>query len=141
VTAPGRPKKPFSHHSKQAEIDNGHDQLRQLVTSLHTFVDLVDTVRSRRIRGLGALVLLNLADLVTTVWFLALGGEEGNPVLESVIQNWWLVMIIKALVMACIGRWVLAASPRSREAKWMVDLAIAYYTMIVTWNLYIITQL
>lgn len=139
--SPTRPSKQFGHHPNPAEIDNGHDQLRQLVASLHTFVDLVDTVRSRRIRGLGALVLLNLADLVTTVWFLALDGKEANPALAPVIHRWWLVLILKSLVIACIGRRVLTAVPRSMEAKFLMSLSLAYYTLVVSWNINIIAHL
>lgn len=127
--------------NERSELDNSHDQLRQLVASLHSFVDLVDTVRSRRIRGLAALIGLNLADLTTTVWFLALGGAEANPVLAPIIHRWWLVLTIKALVLACIGRQVLTASPRSTEARWLMNLALAYYTIVVAWNISVIERL
>jgi hypothetical protein len=124
-----------------ADTSDPGQQLNQLVASLHACVDLVDRVRARRIRGVGALLALNLADLATTSWFLALGGVEGNPVLAPVVERWWIILLVKVVIVTVLGRRVLAAPPRSAEASWLVRFALAYYVLVVAWNLTVVARI
>lgn len=112
-----------------------------MVGSLHAIVDLVERVRAQRLRGIGLLVALNGADVATTVWFLVLGGSEGNPVLAPIVNRWWLVVAVKAVVLALLSRRILDSPARSREARLLVNLALAYYLAVVAWNLSVVHRL
>ncbi len=117
------------------------DEHREMVGALHAIVDLVERVRTQRLRGIGLLVALNGADVATTVWFLVLGGSEGNPVLAPIVHRWWLVVAVKAVVLALLSRRILDAPARSREARLLVNLALAYYLAVVAWNLSVVHRL
>lgn len=117
------------------------DEHREIVGALHGIVDLVERVRAQRLRGIGLLVALNGADVATTVWFLVLGGSEGNPVLAPIVHRWWLVVAVKAVVLALLSRRILDAPARSREARLLVGGAVAYYLAVVAWNLSVVHRL
>jgi len=117
------------------------DEHRETVGALHAIVDLVERVRAQRLRGIGLLVALNAADVATTVWFLTLGGSEGNPVLAPIVHRWWLVVAVKAVVLTLLSRRILDAPARSREARLLVGLALAYYLAVVAWNLSVVHRL
>ncbi len=117
------------------------DEHRELVGALHAIVDLVERVRAQRLRGIGGLAVLNGADVATTVWFLMLGGSEGNPVLAPIVHRWWLVVAVKAVVLALLSRRILDAPARSREARLLVNLALTYYLAVVAWNLSVVHRL
>ncbi|MEZ5409018.1 MAG: DUF5658 family protein [Acidimicrobiales bacterium] len=113
----------------------------EMVGALHAIVDLVERVQTRRLRGIGLLVALNAADVATTVWFLVLGGSEGNPVLAPIVHRWWLLVAVKAVVLAVLSRRILDAPARSLEAKLLVGGAVAYYLAVVVWNLSVVHRL
>lgn len=117
------------------------DEHREMVGALHGIVDLVERVRAQRLRGIGLLVALNVLDVATTVWFLVLGGSEGNPVLAPIVHRWWLVVAVKAVVLAGLSRRILDAPARSREARLLVNLALAWYLAVVLWNLSVVHRL
>ena len=117
------------------------DDHREMMGALHAIVDLVERVRAQRLRGIGVLVALNVADVATTVWFLVLGGSEGNPVLAPIVHRWWLVVAVKAVVLAVLSRRILNAPARSLEARLLVGLALAYYLAVVAWNLGVVLRL
>lgn len=125
----------------RAVEEHGVDEQREVVPALHAIVDLVERVRAQRLRGIGLLVALNLADVATTVWFLVLGGSEGNPVLAPIVHRWWLVVAVKAVVLVGLSRRILDAPARSREARLLVNLALAYYLAVVAWNLSVVHRL
>ena len=116
-------------------------ELRESIGSLHAFVDLVDNVRRERVRGLGVLAFLNVADVVTTSIFLRLGAAEGNPALAPVAMRWWLLLLIKGIIMATVAKFVLAAPARSTLARRMVLAAIVYFVAVVGWNVLTIVRL
>lgn len=117
------------------------DEHSEMVGALHGIVDLVERVRAQRLRGIGLLVALNVLDVATTVWFLVLGGSEGNPVLAPIVHRWWLVVAVKAVVLAGLSRRILDAPARSREARLLVNLALAWYLAVVLWNLSVVHRL
>lgn len=125
-------------HSADARSADEHGEM---VRALHGIVDLVERVRAQRLRGIGLLVALNVLDVATTVWFLVLGGSEGNPVLAPIVHRWWLVVAVKAVVLAGLSRRILDAPARSREARLLVNLALAWYLAVVLWNLSVVNRL
>src|ERR1700753_577859 len=109
-------------------------EVLESVGSLHDFVDLVDRSRRERVRGLGLLAALNLADVVTTVIFLHRGAAEGNPALAPVAARWWLVLLIKGVIMALVAKCALAAPARSTLTRRLVGAGILYYVPRVGWD-------
>ena len=49
--------------------------------------------------ALGALAVLNTADVITTNLALANGGVEGNPAMVSVVPNLGLMIVVKLVFM------------------------------------------
>ncbi len=117
------------------------DDLRRSVSALHGFVELVDRVRRIRVRGLVLLLALNVGDVGTTMWFLALGGRERNPVVVPIVDHWWGLAAIKLAVLTILAKGVLAAPPRSASAQRLVVVAACYYAIVVASNLRVIFSL
>lgn len=118
-----------------------HEEVHQSVRSLHSFVELVDRVRTERLRALCLLVILNLGDVGTTVWFLGRGGREANPMVAPIVDRWWLLVLVKAAVLVTLSKGVLAAPARSTSARRLVAVAVVYYSVVVVWNLRVVGRL
>lgn len=121
--------------------DDHHQDVRDAVSSLHSFVDLFERVRSLRVWRLALLALLNLADCATTLWFLELGGAEANPVFAPIVHHWWAPLLIKAVIFALVVRAVWRSHVRNRNTDRLLFMAVLYYAAVVAWNLWIVTQL
>lgn len=121
--------------------DDHHHDVREAVSSLHSFVDLFERVRSLRVWRLTLLGLLNLADCATTMWFLSLGGAEANPLFAPIVHHWWAPLLIKAVIFVAVIRAVWQASVRNRNADRLLAMAVLYYFAVVAWNLWIVSQL
>jgi len=85
-----------------------------------------------------ALVVLNLFDVITTAMVISRGGIEGNPVMQSVVDNMVHVGFLKAAVLGLIAV-LLARSPESKVASLGVAAAAAWYLVVVSWNVLILT--
>ena len=87
-----------------------------------------------------ALVVLNLLDVLTTMWVLDRGGSETNPFIEPIVDSMWTVTALKAGVLAIVG--LLLA--RCRESR-PIDLALVgvtgWYIAVVAWNVTVLTVL
>src|SRR4051794_13535732 len=103
-------------HRSIREIDElrRRQEVSESVGSLHAFVDLFDRVHAERRMGLRLLIALNLADVVTTAIFLMAGGREANPVLAPIVNRWWLLVLVKVIVLTAVARGVIAAPARSK---------------------------
>lgn len=86
------------------------------------------------------LVVLNLADLVTTRMVLDRGGAEGNPIMAPIIDNQPLVVGLKALCLAAVGV-LIARSRRSPRMLAVVAAVDAWYVFVVGWNVTVLSQL
>jgi len=82
----------------------------------------------------GLLVLLNLADVVTTGYVLALGGVETNPLVKPIVDNLWAVSALKAAVLALVGA-LLVRCAGSRLAEVALVVATGWYLAVVSWNI------
>ena len=85
-----------------------------------------------------ALVVLNLLDVLTTMWVLDRGGSETNPFIEPIVDSMWTVTALKAGVLAIVGLLLT----RCRESR-PIDLALVgvtgWYIAVVSWNLTVLT--
>ena len=89
--------------------------------------------RSRSAMLFVGLVLLNVADLISTHMVLSRGGEEGNPVMEPLVSNMWTAVSVKALCLGLIGYLVLK-SRRSDRMLLVLAVVDLWYAFVVLWN-------
>ena len=121
--------------------EDHRDDVRDAVSSLHSFVDLFERVRSARLWRLVVLGILNLADCATTIWFLELGGTEANPAFAPIVRHWWAPLLVKAVIFVVVIRAVWRSPVRNRKADRLLAMAVLYYAAVVAWNLWIVSQL
>lgn len=122
---------PLLDEDDRAEVSGS---LEELTDSVRLF----DEVRGRRAWQLLLLAVLNLLDVATTVVFLRLGVSEGNPLLVPIVHMWWAPLLLKAAIFVVIVAAVARCPLRSRAATTMLSAAVAYYCVVVGWNLWVI---
>jgi len=87
-----------------------------------------------------ALIVLNVADVITTAMVLDRGGTESNPFVQPIVHQLWLVGLIKAMVLALVG----CLLTRCRDSR-MADIALVattgWYLAVVGWNITVLTLL
>ena len=80
-----------------------------------------------------ALIVLNVADVISTELVLARGGVETNPFIQPIVDDMMTVSLLKGLVLAIVGVLLL----RCRDSR-IVDLALTittgWYIAVVGWN-------
>jgi hypothetical protein len=87
--------------------------------------------------AIGAIVLLNAIDIVTTYVAIDMGADEGNPIVAWMISN-RLVIVVKAAVCAGIVASAVVARRRGRRVT-LAELSLAWfvvgvYTLVVVLN-------
>jgi hypothetical protein len=86
---------------------------------------------------IGALLVLNMVDVGTTLYALGAGGMEGNPIIAMVVGNPQLFAVLKVAGVAGITAWaffcerVLVGS-----GKWCLGAAVGFYFLPVMNNIY-----
>ena len=118
-----------------------HEEVREAIGSLHSFVDLFERIRTLRLWRLALLAGLNLADCATTMWFLQLGGAEANPLLAPIVHKWWAPLLVKTAIFVVVASTVMRSHTRARTTDRLLLAGVAYYVAVVAWNLWIITNL
>ena len=114
---------------------DAHDDLRSAVGSLHDFVGLRDRTIRARVSLLCSLLVLNIADVFSTTMVLQRGGRELNPVMAPIVDAWWAPLLVKLAVIALMWCAAIRAPIRSHVASTMLAIGVAFYAVIVTWNL------
>lgn len=76
------------------------------------------------------LALLQVADAVTTLKVLALGGREMNPVMAKLFDRFGAkpVLVLKAAAVSAVGLWLT-------DYPAVIGLVIAFYVVVVANNL------
>jgi hypothetical protein len=80
----------------------------------------------------GALILLQVPDILTTNRLISRGGRELNPVMRLAMRlgkRWWWV---PKLVIAGAGALILAASPDAWSRHALIALNVLYILVIVS---------
>jgi hypothetical protein len=98
------------------------------------------TIPMRRWYLAATLVVLNLLDVAFTKWILALGGEEGNPLMRPIIDHPTAPLVLKVGLCLAIGALLLACPPKSRVADTAMTVAVIVYTIVIGWNLSVLVQ-
>jgi len=118
-----------------AGLDNGprrKDWTERLVN------DRRKSVRHAAIAALLVLVVLNIADILTTNAFLAKGVKEGNPLMRHLVGNWKAVFV-KAVLLLALWRSFAARRPTMARlcAVWG---AVGFYASSIMVNLMILAS-
>ena len=82
---------------------------------------------------IGALITLQIGDIVTTRLGLAAGLVERNPIMALIVNDLWLFVLAKA-VMVFLLVWMVtrvAMSERQRSGLWVMLLLIAAVPVIL----------
>lgn len=121
--------------SDELEIDLRDHQRRDGAVVVRT-VESERQHRRARLIGVVLLVLLNVADLVSTDAFLDAGVEEGNPVGAFLLSRGWAGWA-KATLLLILGWRVTQSPPRigTTCALWFV---VGVYAMAVTFNVMVL---
>lgn len=85
-----------------------------------------------------ALVILNAADLVTTHFVLAGGGQETNPLMAPIIDGWLVPVLAKAMALLAVALCVAAKPDKTRIVDWALVLCTGWYGGVVLWNMVVI---
>lgn len=80
-----------------------------------------------------ALVVLNVADVITTALVLASGGVESNPFVQPIVHDMASVSLLKAAVLGIVGC-LLVRCRDSRIAELALTLTTGWYLAVVGWN-------
>ena len=89
---------------------------------------------SRRWYLLTALTILNILDLVTTRAVLDLGGEELNPLMQSIVADPIAPVLVKTAGLMVVALILRACPPTSRVVDRGLLMATLFYGVVVSWN-------
>ena len=83
--------------------------------------------------GLGLLVVLNVVDIILTKRFLALGLEEGNPLMVAAVRSWYAAAAKAAILAGLI--WSFAKRPATAIRLALVWTGVGVYLLVAYVNL------
>jgi hypothetical protein len=112
------------------------DRVAAAATSTLTSADM-----RRRWIYVMALVVLNAADLVTTHFVLAAGGQETNPLMAPIIDGWLVPVLAKAMALLAVALCVAAKPAKTRLVDWALVICTGWYGGVVLWNMVVIAVL
>jgi hypothetical protein len=105
-----------------------------------TIINLpVRTIRAVRLAAVAALIVLNIADLITTRMFLNRGLNEGNGLSWVLVQNGSMPWV-KSAILAGLA-WRALRSVPSFGATCAMWFVVGLYTMTITINCLAIASL
>ena len=91
---------------------------------------------------LGLLYFLNIVDWICTEALIGSGHfVEANPVMQPVLENFWLTLLIKGilplvLVLGCALIYKLAEIGRSKTAEMLLTVGIVSYALVNLWHIF-----
>jgi hypothetical protein len=87
-----------------------------------------------------ALAVLNLLDMVTTRTVLGLGGEEFNPLMRNVVDDFWHGVGLKGAVIAVAGVLLTRCPDDTRRPETVAAAVCGLYLAVVLWNTAVILR-
>ncbi len=96
---------------------------------------------SRRLWLAGAIVVLNLLDVVLTKAVLHHGGVEANPLMHSLMSGFAAPVGLKMVVAGIVGLLLLRCPIGSRLGERSVAVVVALYGIVVAWNTVVLSVL
>jgi hypothetical protein len=85
------------------------------------------------------LIGLNISDLITTRAVLLRGGAESNPVMGAIIDSTAHASFVKCSFLAIVVALALRTRFPARVA-WTLGVVNLWYTLVVGWNLAVLTR-
>ena len=91
---------------------------------------------------LGLLYFLNIVDWICTEALIGSGHfVEANPVMQPVLENFWLTLLIKGilplvLILGCALIYKLAEIGRSKTAEMLLTVGIVSYALVNLWQIF-----
>lgn len=91
---------------------------------------------------LGLLYFLNIVDWICTEALIGSGHfVEANPVMQPVLENFWLTLLIKGilplvLILGCALIYKLAEIGRSKTAEMLLTAGIVSYALVNLWHIF-----
>ena len=91
---------------------------------------------------LGLLYFLNIVDWICTEALIGSGHfVEANPVMQPVLENFWLTLLIKGilplvLILGCALIYKLAEIGRSKTAEMLLTVGIVSYALVNLWHIF-----
>jgi len=98
-------------------------------------------ITTRRLWLAGAIVVLNLADVVLTKAVLHNGGVEANPLMHSLMTGMVAPVGLKMIVAGVVGLLLLRCPVESRLGERSVAVVVGLYGVIVVWNAVVLSVL
>ena len=81
---------------------------------------------------LGLLYFLNIVDWICTEALIGSGHfVEANPVMQPVLENFWLTLLIKGALI-----YKLAEIGRSKTAEMLLTVGIVSYALVNLWHIF-----
>jgi len=99
------------------------------------------TVSTRRLWLAAGVVVLNIADVLSTKAVLHHGGVEANPLMAGLMSGLAAPLGLKMLVAGIAGLLLLFCPPEARLGERAVTAVVGLYSVIVVWNLAMLTIL
>lgn len=96
------------------------------------------SVPARRLWLAGAVVVLNLVDVLLTKAVLHHGGVEANPVMASLMDGFAAPLGLKMVIAGTAGILLLLCPPEAKLGERAVTAVVALYSAIVAWNVVIL---
>ena len=90
----------------------------------------------------GLLYFLNIVDWICTEALIGSGHfVEANPVMQPVLENFWLTLLIKGilplvLILGCALIYKLAEIGRSKTAEMLLTVGIVSYALVNLWHIF-----
>ena len=91
---------------------------------------------------LGLFYFLNIVDWICTEALIGSGHfVEANPVMQPVLENFWLTLLIKGilplvLILGCALIYKLAEIGRSKTAEMLLTVGIVSYALVNLWHIF-----
>ena len=88
------------------------------------------------------LYFLNIVDWICTEALIGSGHfVEANPVMQPVLENFWLTLLIKGilplvLILGCALIYKLAEIGRSKTAEMLLTVGIVSYALVNLWHIF-----
>ena len=79
-------------------------------------------------------VLLSLADLLLTLVYLSLGGEEANPLMERVLAHGRTTFVLVKMSVTVAGSAILLVHVRFRRIRGVLATLLVLYALLLAFH-------
>jgi hypothetical protein len=84
-----------------------------------------------------SVLVLSAADLVLTLWYLEMGGEEANPVMALALRGGYLTFTIVKMGMTLLGLTFVLLHIRFRRVRLYLIILLAMNIALIAYHVYL----